>query len=461
MRFNKLLILCVGIVIGVVATASLMPRPADPTPFVGAATAAERALDRPLPVVEMDGVPLADALHILKQLWGVPVEARWEDLLAEEVVADTPIYLRGKGITLAAALDEILGQAGGGGRPVLVYTAGEDGITIGTESHPPRGRPVLRAYDVADLLDGEFTARAGAAGADPMAGLLSLVTEAALGEDFDRTPGDYLLRGIGTRIVLSDAPQSHRRLRILLAKLREKPPADIPPAGPPHELLVWDTDARQWVSANPGRAEVALRMRVGVIDWDGVALEQVVRTLRERTGAPIVVDWSELSSVTGRELPVTLRLDNPMLWEVLARLDTQRTWTYRPAFILRGEVIVLTSYWVARATPITRVYDIRDWLHKLRMPIVTTGFDPEASITHAGHGRRGTFVGELILLVGREIADRPEDALTPAAAPVIEHNGRLVVSAAWEDHERVEALLNTLRAGGTGPASPQPPGGGR
>src|SRR5690606_15974238 len=78
--------------------------------------AAQRLLERRLPEISFDQIPLADAIDFLRDLTGANLYVNWGALQAAGVDTNTPVSTRLRDVRLSKALSVVLQDAGS--RPV-------------------------------------------------------------------------------------------------------------------------------------------------------------------------------------------------------------------------------------------------------------------------------------------------------------------------------------------------------
>lgn len=239
-------------------------------------------------------------------------------------------------------------------------------------------------------------------------------------------------------------------LAVLAAALVGSGPPTVPRPGTPSPA------ARQGSATRPaahrliypahGPLDVALAQVLPVVRMKGVRLEDAIDRLRDQTGINLFVDWSRLGSegTAGRELNVDVDVRGVSLADALT-LVLRSAGDGIDWGIEGGVVVVTAGYTVVR--PI-RVYDVRDVIDgDVAQRVALDG--PPATVP-AENERRAKVARE-------EFAARLQDLLIASVAPeswrevggsigwVQELNGRLIIVQTWQNHQRLETLLDGLR----------------
>jgi Flp pilus assembly secretin CpaC len=109
---------------------------------------AQAQLDRRLPNVDLDNIPLSDAIEFLRDLTQSNILVDWKALEADGIDKQTPVLAKLHDVRFSKVLDIVLQQAGGG---KLAYTIDDGVISIST-SDVLNKAVVTRVYDITDLL---------------------------------------------------------------------------------------------------------------------------------------------------------------------------------------------------------------------------------------------------------------------------------------------------------------------
>lgn len=106
------------------------------------------ALNRVLPEVRFEGVPLGDAIEFLRDVSGANLHVNWRALEAAAVSKDTAITLRLRRVPMRKVLKTMLNEAAPG---VLAFYV-EDNVIHVTTRELADEQMITRVFDVRDLL---------------------------------------------------------------------------------------------------------------------------------------------------------------------------------------------------------------------------------------------------------------------------------------------------------------------
>jgi uncharacterized membrane protein YgcG len=112
------------------------------------ASSARQRLNQQLPRVQLDAVPLADALDFIRDSAGVNLVVQWRALELLGIDRQTPVTLDVGGVSMKKVLRLMLADAGPG---ELTYYVADNVVTVTTREAADR-RLVTRVYPVQDLL---------------------------------------------------------------------------------------------------------------------------------------------------------------------------------------------------------------------------------------------------------------------------------------------------------------------
>jgi hypothetical protein len=121
-------------------------------PYVRA-TARPDHLSATLPIMELQGIQLGDAIEVTRMATGLNVFVNWNALRKAGIEKDTPISLTARNIPVAKALDLILDSLNAG-RGVMdsAYWVIDDGVVVISTGEELNRDLSVRVYDVADVL---------------------------------------------------------------------------------------------------------------------------------------------------------------------------------------------------------------------------------------------------------------------------------------------------------------------
>ena len=184
-----------------------LPRGRD----LAANAAAAVVLERKLPQVKFEAVPLPDALKFFEEKTDVPVDAEWPMLEKAGVHRDARVTLLLRNVSASDGLTYVI-RAACGDAPIQ-FALRDGTVTVSTQEQFDGDR-ITRAFEVADLLP--EVAREAAADR-----LLHKIEEAtAPVAAADRHPPTALLQG--DRLVVTQTPENIKAIAELLEKLRDE-----------------------------------------------------------------------------------------------------------------------------------------------------------------------------------------------------------------------------------------------
>jgi len=109
-------------------------------------------LNRIVPSLDLDHIPLADSIRLLSQRTSVPIRVKLSAFQACDIELRAPLKLHLKNEALSAALDTMFLTAARNGK--LIYWTDGNGVVISTKSDPEGAAVVTRIFNVADILKG-------------------------------------------------------------------------------------------------------------------------------------------------------------------------------------------------------------------------------------------------------------------------------------------------------------------
>jgi hypothetical protein len=194
-----------------------------------------------------------------------------------------------------------------------------------------------------------------------------------------------------------------------------------------------------------GGGSSPLNRPVAHLHFDDAPIEQVLNDISRQTGQKIVVDWDELRDDWGEfpRVDTTVHLDNVTLSRALFE-------TFRHCAFSRWRIHVAppNEVWVyayggplstaSSAHPVVRDYDASDLLQP---------FSPAQDFIEQGlFGGPGTIASSERQRALDDLVDLIRHEIWPGTATFNTWANRLVVVAPAEDQERVDAVLESLRA---------------
>jgi bla regulator protein BlaR1 len=201
------------------AMAEAASRPADEDP---ADAAARAALQKRLPEVRFEAVPMTDVVDFLRDVTTANITVNWRALEAAGIDRQAPVSARLQDITFGDALHHILTDLGGE-TVALGHSVNRGTITISTEDDLSRST-IIEVYEVGDLLMG--TEMPGIQSAEPVEKdkgkqLIALV-QSMIDPDSWREEGGTIgaISVFGTRLVVIQTPQNQEKIKAFLGQLR-------------------------------------------------------------------------------------------------------------------------------------------------------------------------------------------------------------------------------------------------
>jgi beta-lactamase regulating signal transducer with metallopeptidase domain/type II secretory pathway component GspD/PulD (secretin) len=195
-------------------------------------------LDRRLPEINFEGQGLSDVIDFLRDVSGADFAVDWRALEAAGIEKDTPVTARLRNITLAKALNVLLGDAGGG-KVKLGFLMEGGVIAISTVDGLPKN-VVTTVYDMRDLVasipdfdsEKDFPFRDGKNApppttapakptVNPTASLIDLIRSSIDPESWQSAGGHGSIKETDGQFVITQSPQNHQEIVQLLNQLRE------------------------------------------------------------------------------------------------------------------------------------------------------------------------------------------------------------------------------------------------
>ena len=169
-------------------------------------------LNRKVQELSFDGAPLSDVLDFVRDVSDINLVVEWGTLENAGLARDTPVSLKVRDVTVAHALELVLGDAGRGSVP-LGYTIDRNVVRVATGEQLNRYTDI-RAYDVRDVVPAEM----------PMEDLKRLVTEAVAPDSWREAGGSVgAVHTSKHKLIVTQTPMNHRQIREILEMLREQP----------------------------------------------------------------------------------------------------------------------------------------------------------------------------------------------------------------------------------------------
>jgi hypothetical protein len=191
--------------------------------------AMKATLDKKMPEVKLDQIPLSDAIDFLRDTTSVNIFVNWRALREVGVEQASPVTLKVRDVALKDVLGLMLKQQGDG----LQFRVENGVIAIDAPDAPARpAKLATKAYDVADLLkvpqlqaqpqqpEGMFGGMAQPASMDA---LTQTIFETVAPDSWRGAGGNGNISTYGTKLVVTASDEIHGEVASLLEMLRDKP----------------------------------------------------------------------------------------------------------------------------------------------------------------------------------------------------------------------------------------------
>lgn len=216
----------------------------------------------------------------------------------------------------------------------------------------------------------------------------------------------------------------------------------------------WTRTSSPEDQAANARTAQKLKKTVDKVDFQGVALADVLDFIRDSAGVDVMVEWRALEEAgITRDLPVTLRLHEPAPLDAVLTLLFRSTSLPLRYEIDRGVIVVTTAD--RQAPQVTRVYDVTDLLADSPAPALGGG-GGAAPVRGLGGPDAGVAPGlaamtppgdvsQLISLITATIHPQEWMNAGGTTASIATFKNKLVVKAPEPIQKEVFELLEMLR----------------
>jgi len=380
------------------------------------------ALDEPADF-DFENEPLNDAIGKLSDHYQIPMLVDGRRLADAGVSPKTPVLKLITGVSLRTALSLLLRDLD------LAFAIKGDALWITTPDESEEQLQYM-AYPVHDLVE-SLDGRGHAA-------LLKIITSTIAPQSWDDVggPGSISRAGEGW-LLTSQTSEVHKQVAELLGSLREALASERPLG------QFWPTPTRF-----EAKIRTALARRLP-LEFDNTPLIDAIAALHQTADIPIVLNVKTLrDSGVDPQMPVSCRLPpGPLalqLQMLLAPLDL--------TYIVRDDVIQVTTPDDANCQLVTRIFNVRSLLGARRSPksleALVQLIEPQSWDIVGGPGGIQHFRGLLLVSQTADVLDEiqrllvavsehclpPSSTSRPSAVPM-----RLAPSG---DRERLEALLD-------------------
>jgi len=422
---RKVWLILLGVVIGGVATLPFRLHrgsfPLQPAPLDD--SLAERELNRVIPAVDIEEMPLDGAVEEIQKLTTARIVVAWDALEKELLDRKTRFSFHGRDVRLHEVMEAFVKRVSRGAfNPWTDFRPAGDRILI---DGPVRLRYAI-AYDVRDLASGgampDNTPPSPLLSAGDQ--LAAFVKESVRTEVWSQWG---TIAQVGGRLYVLADWSTHRQLRQFLQDLRAVHAAPPLPAEDRHRRAEADDF---WITPEvSGELELAILKHIDRIDLDGVPLDEAIARLQKASGAVIAADWSDLQAAgITRTSPVSLVARNISLASAIDGLRIKGA-SGGLCFLADRGVVEIVATNGARGV-VTRIYDLRDLLRD------------------AKPSEREEATEALVkLIVDSTSPDTWRDA-GGTLGTLREFGAGLIIAQTWSNHEKIAALLNGIRKSG-------------
>lgn len=438
-----------GVAAGMAAMAVLRPERMEPgirapVPY----TPAELALDRRLPEVWFQDVPLDQAAEQLGQLAGVRIELHLESFQKAGFSARIPVTLRLRNATLREVMDELTANL----RMHLINRQGlddyvlSDRIVLSIDEYlNDDTQHVSRTYDLSKLL--QSLPHVPANVKSPKGQFVALMQNQV-------APASWLDHGgwatsffFGDQLVVRQTFNRHRELANFLQDLMR--PVDVmanPSSTVPIGATRWDETSKQWLGLDPAETQGKLERVLDEFTARDQPLQSAVQALCDRVdievrfGEPFVGNYPDpwmnrRVSYSGRQVRVADALD-----ALLARRQAKVAEAGEEMPLdwgLEGAILrVATHDTITSSFETLQVYDVRSLLSAINAsPQVDVPSGVPLSTAWSSH-----LVGLLAKDLHRDVQVR-----YGFESRVTDLGGRFVIHDTRSNHRRIAAFFARLR----------------
>jgi len=380
------------------------------------------ALDEPADF-DFESVPLDDAIGTLSDHYQIPMLLNGRRLADAGISTKTPVLKLVTDVSLRTALALLLKDLD------LDFVVKGDVLWITTFDESGEQLQYM-AYPVHDLV--------GTLDSAGYATLLQIITSTIWPQSWDNVggPGDIRRAGEGW-LLISQTPEVHKQIAELLDSLRQA-------------LAATEVTDKSWPAPSAAEAKLrtALARRVP-LEFDKTPLIDAIATLSHAADIPIVLNVKTLrDSGVDLHTPVSCRLPAGPLRLQLQSLLTSLDLT----FIVRDDVVQVTSLDDAKSQLVTRIFNVKPLLARMSprslVALVTRLVDPHSWDIVGGPGGIQHVHGLLLISQPEDVLDEIQRLLvvvnehcfparsTAHPSPV---SVRLTPST---DRQRLEALLD-------------------
>ena len=185
------------------------------------------ALDRAIPEVRFEGVPLSDAIDFMRDVTGANILVDWRALSRAKVDKNAPVTVRVQGVSFEKALATILQSIDSD--PALGFVV-QDGVILITTQLELDKNVGIKVYDIRDLIVGapDFRFQDGGVKAEPQdkdlherlaQDVINVIKETIAPETWKGGTGS--IRYLAGQLIVTATPQRQADVEKLINQLRE------------------------------------------------------------------------------------------------------------------------------------------------------------------------------------------------------------------------------------------------
>lgn len=394
----------------------------------------EKALAKPAECDFVD-TPLKDVADFLADGHAIIILIDRRALADVGIGDDTPVTLKVKGVSLEAALRLMLKEID------CTYVIRDEVLLITTpeESESELAMRIFPVYDLVYSDDEDFVASfqfGYGIGDMEYESLIELIIVTVRPTTWEEVGGPGSIEAYNGCLVIAQTKEVFEEIELLLAsirKLKAQYRADA------EAVLTQPTRLDEVFVPNLAKLREALDGEVRMLAFKKTTIRDVVKTLSEKHGVPMLIDGRALDDVgIGQANEITATLGGESLGEALRRIlkEFDLTW------IIRDEVILVTTPEEAESELLTQVYPVRD----LVKPIQT-------DLLGAELGAYDDYPSLIDMLTRTVRPTTWEDVGGPGAIESYPPCFGLVISQTEEVHEEIENLLAQIRKTDAGEAA--------
>jgi hypothetical protein len=364
-----------------------------------------RALERTISIAFKE-MPLADVVVELTEKIGVPIVLDEHATALEGVGAQTPVTRKIDNVSGRGQLTLILNTLG------LVYVV-EEGFVLITTPEVAYGRLRTRVYPVGDLIQStnmfnELIQDYG--------WLMELITDSVAPTTWDNMGAPGRIAFSGGNLIVSQTDETHNVIRALLAKIRmlRDSPHDKPlPTSIPVDNYLALSDA----------IFAQLKQHV-TLQFVETPLFDVIEKLKALLKIEMQLDYRAMEDAgVGSDTPITFSCKS-LYADVALR---QLLEPHNLRFVVKEEILIITTPEVKEATTTLRLYPVRDLI------------DPNL----LGTAAYDDLIEAMVSCIAPSTWD---EAGGPGTIIPVENVGALLVGQTEENHLVLAKLLEDLRA---------------